>query len=142
MPRPPLCIRRTRERGFTLLEVVLAIVVLGFGASVFLNAFRELLPRSPSTANIGIASQLAQERMALVLEQRLRQGYAGMSDPCASTGAGACNTVSGFTVTLSGLSVSSGWVVDTDTQRYRVISVTVTHSSGTLAQENAIVANY
>ncbi len=129
-----------RLRGFTLLEVVLAIVILGFGATVFLNAFRELLPRSPSTANIGIASQLAQERMALVLEQRLRMGYAGMADPCGVSV--ICNAVSGFTVTLSGLSVSSGWALDTDTQRYRVISVTVTHSSGTLAREDAIVANY
>lgn len=132
--------RWAQAGGFTLLEVVLAIVILGFSGTVFLHAFRELLPRSPSTANIGIANQLAQERMAAVLEQRTRLGYAGMSDPCGSSV--ICNSVSGFTVTLSGLSVSSTWPLDADTQEYRVISVEVTHSSGTLARESAIVANY
>lgn len=137
-----LRLRRACARGFTLLEVTLSIVVFSFGLATFLTAFRDLLPRNPSPANIGIASQLAQERMTLVLEQRARSGYAGITDPCASSSTGICATVTGFTVTLSGLSVSSSWVVDTDTQRYRVISVFVTHSSGTLAREDAILANY
>ncbi len=133
-------LKTARRTGFTLLEVLMAIVILSFGATVFLNAFRDLLPRGPSTANIGIASQLAQERLTLVLAQRVRRGYAGMSDPCGSSV--LCNSVSGFTVTLSGLSVSTSWGLDTDTQRYRVITATVTHASGTLAQESVIVANY
>lgn len=132
--------RHARGRGFTLLEVLMAIVILGFAATVFLTSFRDLLPRGPSTANIGIASQLAQERLTLVLEQRMRLGYAGMSDPCGSSA--LCTSVSGFTVTLSGLSVSTSWGMDTDTQRYRVITATVTHSSGKLAEESIVVANY
>lgn len=133
-------LRPVRWRGFTLLEVLMAIVILSFGATVFLSAFRDLLPRGPSTGKIGQASQLAQERLTLVLEQRLRQGYYQMGDPCGSSV--LCNSVSGFTVTLSGLSVSTAWGLDTDTQRYRVITVTVTDPTGTLAQESAIVANY
>ena len=135
---------RSRSGGFTLIEIIMAMAVIGIAAVVFLNSARSLFPGSLTPASVTQASHLAQARMELLLGWRDQVGYSFNTDPCsASPGAEPCAGISGFSVAVSGVNPVLSWPVVTDTVRFRRIVVTVTNGSGTtLAQDTAIVANY
>ena len=130
--------------GFTLIEIIMAMAVIGIAAVVFLNSARSLFPGSLTPATVTRASHLAQARMELLLSRRDQVGYSFDTDPCStSPSATPCAGISGFTVAVSGVSTVLAWPVLTDTTRFRRIVVTVTDSNGTtVAEDTAIVANY
>lgn len=135
---------RLLSGGFTLIEIIMAMAVIGIAAVVFLNSARSLFPSSLTPASVTRASHLAQARMELLLGRRDQVGYSFNTDPCStSPGAEPCAGIEGFTVAVSGVNPVLSWPVLTDTTRFRRIVVTVTHSSGTtVAQDTAVVANY
>ena len=134
--------------GFTLIELLMAMVIIGVAAVVFLNSFRNLLPRSPTPAEVTQAGHLAQQRLEAVLGQRRRLGYAGIIDPCASSPPSPpapCSILQDYAVTVTGVSPFVTWPINTDTNLYRLITVTVKDLNGagmTMAVETALVANY
>jgi prepilin-type N-terminal cleavage/methylation domain-containing protein len=130
--------------GFTLIELIVAMSIIGIAAVVFLNNTRSLFPASLTAASVTRASHLAQARMELLLSRREQVGYNFNTDPCTATpGATICAGVPGLTVTVSGVASVLSWPVVSDTTRFRRIVVTVTNSSGmTVAEDTAIVANY
>lgn len=136
--------RKRLSVGFTLIELIVAMSIIGIAAVVFLNNARSLFPAGLTPATMTRASHLAQARMELLLSRREQVGYNFNTDPCtANPGATICAGVSGLTVTVSGVASVLSWPVATDTARFRRIVVTVTNSSGTTVAENtAIVANY
>ena len=135
---------RLLSGGFTLIEIVMAMAIIGIAAVVFLNNAHLLFPSSLTPASVTRASHLAQSRMALLLSRRDQVGYGFNTDPCtANPSATPCTGISGFTVAVTGVNPVLSWPVMTDTTRFRRLVVTVTNSSGTtLAEETAIVANY
>ena len=135
---------RSLSGGFTLIEIIMALAIIGIAAVVFLNSAHSLFPSSLTPASVTRASHLAQARMELLLGRREQVGYNFNTDPCsASPSATSCAGIPGFTVAVSGVSAALSWPVATDTTRFRRIVVTVTNSGGTtLAEDTAIIANY
>jgi len=128
-----MSLARARAAGFSLIEAVVFIVVLAVLLSGLVVALTSSLRSSPTAGQIDLASELAQQRMELILAQRRAVGFAGFADPCP--GPAACTPPAGYTVTAS---IAAGW--GGDPTNYRVITVTVTGTGATSA--TAVVANY
>jgi type II secretory pathway pseudopilin PulG len=134
------------RRGFTLVEILVFIVIMSFAAYALFRSFGSLLPRSPSAAQLTQATQLAQERMELILGQRDVQTYNnGVDlDPCTRGGpASVC--ASAFTVSSTGTAVAPGtWVAwnANPTNTYKLVTVTVSLGGVTLARQNAVLSSY
>ncbi len=64
-----------RGRGFTLLEVLVAISILGLGLTVILSSQVGLFSSSSRTANLTVATNLARCRMNEVEVELQRTGY-------------------------------------------------------------------
>ena len=125
--------RQRRGDGFSLIEAIVFIVVLGVLLAGLVVAFASPLLRSPAAGGLDLAAELAQQRMELILAQRRATGFAGFTDPCP--GPAICTPPAGYTVTSSILAGYGG-----DPTNYKVVTVSV---SGTSAiTTTALVANY
>lgn len=67
--------RRARRFGFSLLEVMIAIAILGLTLTVILSAQGGLAASNRSSANMGQAVQLGRCKMTEVEENLLKLGY-------------------------------------------------------------------
>ena len=88
--------KRALKRGFTLLEVLMAIAILGLGLSVLLGAQTGLFANATRTEHISVATGLARCRMSEVELDLLQKGYPLVE----SNGAGSCcmgESAEGFT---------------------------------------------
>ena len=137
------------QRGVTLIELIAFIVIMGIAVTALLSMYRAVLPRGATPAQITLATQLAQERMELILGRRVASGYSTvvLTDPCVGgTPPSICTsqfTPSGLysiivtginpAVQFSGLSANS----------YRMLGVKVLGPDGNqLANLSAVIANY
>jgi general secretion pathway protein I len=68
-------VNRLFNRGFTLLEVLMAIAILGLGLSVLLGAQTGLFASATRTEHISLATGLARCRMSEVEVQLLQKGF-------------------------------------------------------------------
>ncbi len=139
----------SRLRGFTLVELLVFIVILGFAAYALFRSFGSVLPRSPSAAQLTQATQLAQERMELILGQRDVQTYnnAVDLDPCNRVGTlpNVCTNTFGYAVSSQGTAAAVGsWLAwnGNPTANYKLVSVTVSLGGITLAKQSAVLSNY
>ena len=135
-----------RRRGFTLVEMVVFIVIVGVAAVALFQTFGQTLPRSPTPAQLVQATQLAQERMELILGRRGVASYAALNDPCVGgTPPAICTTTFGYVVTVAGINapppVPVAWNGN-PTADFKLITVTVSRGGTQLAQSDAVVANY
>ncbi len=139
-------------KGLTLVETVVFIAIVGVAAFALLGSFGAMLVRSPSAAQLTQASQLAQERMELILGQR-NSPFAGVGynntvdlDPCNRVGPPAvCTSTFGFTVASAGTGTApASWVQwnGNPTTSYKLVTVTVTLGGTTLATRSAVLSNY
>lgn len=67
--------RTSRLRGFSLLEVMVAIAILGLSLTVILSAQGGLAASNRSAANMGTAVELARCKMSETEESLLKLGY-------------------------------------------------------------------
>ncbi len=140
--------RFTKWDGFTLIELVVFIVIIGVAAVGLLTSMRSLLPRTVTPATLTKAAEIAQARMELILAQRDVDGFSNFTDPCAGgTPVAAVCTPTGFTVTVGGVSSSVQW--DTvlpgsayTTAAIRRVTVTVSDGTRNLASVTSLLANY
>jgi Tfp pilus assembly major pilin PilA len=129
------------QRGVTLIELIAFIVIMGISVVALLSMYRAVLPRGDTPAEITLATQLAQERMELILGQRVARGYSPVIslDPCP--GAAICTPTTGYSVIVNGVSPPVLW--SDVTGNYRQIGVKVLGPDGTqLANLSAVIANY
>lgn len=123
--------------GFSLIEVIVFIVVLGVLLAGLVAAFSSPLRASPQAGELDLVAELAQQRMELILAQRRAAGFATFADPCVpGPGPAVCVPPAGYAVASS---IAAGW--GADPVNYKVVSVTVTGPS-TTAGGAALVANY
>lgn len=120
-----------QQQGFTFLELVVFIVVMGILAASLLSAFNVFLQKQPTVQASTLANSLAAQRMEIILGQKKISGFSAYSDPCP--GQAICSVPAGFTVTSS---IANNWNSDTN---YNVITVNVT-GKGT-ATLQTMVAN-
>lgn len=121
------------DGGFSLIEAIVFIVVLGVLVAGLLVAFATPMQNSPQAGRLDLAAELAQARMELILAQRRAVGFAGFADPCP--GPAICIPPTGYTVTSS---IVSGY--GADATNYKIITVNV--SGLTAIAATALVANY
>lgn len=127
------------QRGVTLIELVVFIVIMGISVTALLSMYRAVLPHGATPAAITLATHLAQERMELILGQRDAGGYSPLVDPCAASAAAVCTPTTGYTISSV---IVGGWSGIPVTS-YREIGVTVWGPDGTQsAKLSAVVANY
>ncbi len=140
-----------RCRGLTLVELVVFIVIIGVAAFALLGSFGALLPRSPTAAQLTQATQLAQERMELILGQRdsplAGRGYNNTVDldPCNVGAPAICTSSFGYTVASAGTGTAPGsWLPwnGNPTTNYKLVTVTVTLGGTTFATQSAVLSNY
>lgn len=112
-----LPIKVRQQQGFTFLELVVFMVVMGILAAGLLSAFNVFLQNQPSIQASSIANSLAAQRMEIILGQKKIAGFSAYSDPCP--GPAICSVPTGFTVTSS---IANNWNGDTN---YNVITVNV-----------------
>ena len=124
---------RTTARGFTLVELIIFIVIVSIMGVALMAAFSTATRSTPDAGQMTQATQLAQERMELVMAQRRAVAFAAFADPCPGPAA-ACTPPTGYNVAVV---IAPNWNGDTN---YKVITVTVTGTSSATA--TAIVANY
>ena len=65
----------SNKRGFSLLEVMVAVAILGLLLSVILSAQGGLAASNRSAASMGMAADLARCKMTEIEEKMLRDGY-------------------------------------------------------------------
>jgi type II secretory pathway pseudopilin PulG len=144
-----------RIRGFTLVELVVFIVIIGFAAYALFRSFGSVLPRSPTSAQLTQAMQLAQERMELIQGQRdsplAGRGFNNTVDldPCNVGAPTVCTTTFGYTVTSAGTAPApaappAGPTVwnGNPTTNYKLVTVTVSLGGITLAKRSAVLSSY
>ena len=125
-------IRAFNGGGFSLIEAVVFIVVAGVLLAGLLVAITTPLKTSPQAGQIDLATEIAQQRMELILAQRRVSGFAAFTDPCP--GPAVCTPPTGYVVTVG---IAGNWLGNTN---YKVITVDVSGTSAVTA--TALVANY
>jgi general secretion pathway protein I len=73
--RNPVGNRAARSRGFTLLEVMIAVTILGLALTAILSAQGGLAASNRGAQNMGVAGNLARCKMSELEEKLLRNGY-------------------------------------------------------------------
>jgi len=138
------------QRGVTLIELIAFIVIMGISVTALLSMYRAVLPHGVTPAQITLATQLAQERMELLLGQRVADGYSTVvfTDPCVgATSPVICTDQftppSGlYSIIVTGISPVVPWS-GISVNSYRMFGVKVLGPDGSqLANLSAVVANY
>ena len=125
--------RSFHGHGFSLIEMIVFIVILGVLMAGLVVAFTSPLQNAPAAGRLDQAAELAQGRMELILAQRRATGFAAFADPCP--GPAVCTPPTGYTVTSS---IVAGY--GADPINYKVITVNVSGTSAISA--TALVARY
>ncbi len=142
-------ISRRAQRGLSLIELIVFIVIMGISVVAVLSMYRAVLPHGVTPAQITLATQLAQERMELILGQRIASGYstAVLTDPCVGgTPPMICTdqyTPSGlYSIVVAGINPPIQWSA-LSSDAYRMLGVRVLGPDGTqLANLSAVISNY
>ena len=109
--------KRLISKGFTLIEVVIFIVILGIASAGILLSFETALRATPENSRASMALNLTQGRINIILGQYYLKGYSSFSDICTSRSTGVCALPSGYSVN-STISVSGSNKTITVTTSY------------------------
>ena len=121
------------QRGLTLIELVVFIVIVGILVSGALTGFTTILRYSNRPGYLLTATQLADARMNLILQQRRVGGFSSLSDPCSSGSLAACTGLNTF-ATAGGYVVSSSISAVSGGTRTANVTVTGTGSAQVVAR--------
>ncbi len=118
-----------------MIEMVVFIVVIGVMGVALMSAIITPLAGSGTQQEAVFVTQLAQERLEVVLGQKRREGFPG-SDPCDDGAALAtCSEPAGYDITTS----FNAWSEDPDTDKYQVITVSVASGGASTYSTSALV---
>jgi len=137
------------QRGVTLIELIVFIVIMGICVIALLSMYRAVIPHGSTPAQITLATQLAQERMELLLGQRAIYGYstAVLTDPCVGgTPPAICTNqfvpTGLYSVVVTGVNPPVQWG-SYSTDSYRMLRVQILGPEGKqLANLSALIGNY
>jgi type II secretory pathway pseudopilin PulG len=129
---------RRRVGGFTLIELVIFIVITGVLIAGLGAVFSTTMQGGADPGRLTQATQIAQERMELILGRRRAAGFAAFTDPCP--GSPLCTPApAGYAVAAN---IVTGWVGNPGNPNYKVITVTVTETAtgSTVATLTSVVS--
>ena len=108
-----------RQAGFTLIEILLLLIVLGLLGSTMVLTFRNTMQQTPTVFKNLIALQTAKQCIEWFSGQRQLNGFASIS--CPSTAVPSfCSAPSGYT-----LAVSISCTTISSDSNYKTLTVTV-----------------
>jgi type II secretory pathway pseudopilin PulG len=111
--------------GFTLIELVIFIVITGVLIAGLGAVFSTTMKGGADPGRLTQATQIAQERMELILGRRRAVGFAAFTDPCP--GSPLCAPApAGYAVAAN---IVTGWIGNPGNTNYKVITVTVTETA-------------
>ena len=114
----------TRQAGVSLVELIVFILVVAIAGVGLMAAYSGLLRAPPISIVNTVATQIAQERMELILARRRAVGFATFTDPCPASP--VCTPLNpGYTVNAT-ISAPTGAPAPFNTANHREITVTVT----------------
>ena len=99
------------QHGWTLVELVIFILIIGIIATGIMSTFRTVLSLSNNPATVLKATQLANARMMIILQRRINtsdSGFTLFADPCESAPPAACTGLATF-ATSNGFTVNSSF---------------------------------
>jgi prepilin-type N-terminal cleavage/methylation domain-containing protein len=118
------------SKGFSLIEMIVFILIIGITATAVLRSFGSILQKSPTANRQTTAIALAQERMELILAQRQLKGFNSFIDPCTlGSPPSICTAPSGYIVSSTISTVTIG-----GDSNYKNITVTVSGLGDTTLQ--------
>jgi len=124
--------------GFSLIELVIFIVVIGIAVSGIFLAFNTALQKTPLVNSQTTANELASARMEIIIGQRRMVGFNSFTDICP--GPAVCTipaAITGYTITSS----ITTYTVGSDSN-YKLIDVTATGPNNAKAELKTLVAEY
>ncbi len=133
----------TGVQGFTLIETIITVVVIGIVGAAVMLPFVNSLSGSPNPVWIQQASDLAQGEIEQVVATKRASGFGGIA-----TGASACGVPmpAGFTCSRSVCFVSALNLNDTSAcataTAYKRVAVTVNHATVGDVSAVLLVTNY
>lgn len=110
-----------RQQGVTLIELIIFIVVLGILGSGILMAFVVALAKSPDIAKMSRASELAQERLELILGQYEEHGFSTFTDLCDGTPSEPAVCTLSLNYQIADPTIVNNWNGDPDYQLIQVV---------------------
>lgn len=123
------------QTGLTMIEMVVFIVVIGVLGVALMSAIINPLAGAGTQQDAVFVTQLAQERLEVVLGQKRREGFPG-SDPCdAGATLSTCNEPAGYDISTT----FNAWSENPDTDNYQVITVSVSSGGSNAYSTSALV---
>ncbi len=123
-----------KNSGFTLIEIIIFIVIIGLVANAILFAFSTSLQKIPTILQTSIASQTAKKCMEWFIGQRRLNDYSAITCPSTSVPS-FCTAPAGYS-----LSVNISCTTINSDANYKTITVTVSGNGS--ASLTTLVANY
>ncbi len=71
-----------QQRGLSLVELIIFLVILGILSTGFFLTFRQILLNADQPGEVAIATERAQGRLELILGQKRLLGFSIFDDPC------------------------------------------------------------
>lgn len=128
-------IKAIGEKGFSLIELIIFMVIVGIGATGIIAVYQFSLSNTSKIEYNNQAIALAQERMAIILGFKKILGFSSFYDPCeAGSPPAICGSKAGYTVSST---ITSNWFSNSNFKR-----ITVTVSGLGNATMTTMVANY
>ncbi len=139
--RPLLSPGLARQAGVSLVELIIFILVAAIAGVGLMAAYTGLMRGPPMSVVNTVATQLAQERMELILARRRAVGFATFNDPCdPGPGPAICTALDpAYTIlipTIRGIGVAPA------NANQREIIVTVQSGGVTVMTLSTMVARY
>ncbi len=132
--------QKSGEKGFTLIETIITLVVLSIAAVGVISVFTVGIKGSSNPLVVEQAVQLAQGEMDQVMGERAASGVGGINAACVTP------MLTGFNCSRTLCYVSSGNLNDISAcgtaTSYRHITVTVDNALIGSVSVDTIVANY
>jgi prepilin-type N-terminal cleavage/methylation domain-containing protein len=111
-----------KSKGFTLIEIIIFIVVIGIAAGTILTWMEVILKSQHSAQENGVAVQVASRCLEWYWGQNQMNGYSSVTCP-STTLPGFCIAPTGFSVSVN---VACTTLYSEPSANYKTITATVT----------------
>ena len=129
---------KVKSCGFTLIELVIFIIVLGILAGGLLHAYSAVFLGTSNSSKMTVASGLAAKCISWYIGQRRIYGYSSIN-VSGVTVPSFCTAPTGYNITTS---ANNTTIPPDTTSNYKTITVNVSYGGVQQASEALLVANY
>ena len=125
---------RKRDKGFTFIELIMVIVIVGIAIIPLIQMFTTSLKGSADAEATSIALELAQDKM----DETKQLSFAAT----ASTSGSFASPFTAYSYQVTVSYVDQNFTASVPATNYKKVAVKVTHSSGTGTTLTTVVSNH